>query len=297
LKAQGIFKNAKEKASNIIGNVSFKSLSKDPISTSFEDTNTIVDLEDTFGNDASYMQLCTQPRDSTNNYVISPGFYEFYGMSFCLKAGTHGPSDGDGYLYAPVLGKKEAIVIGILKNFEAHPEISQHDVQLLLWAIIAKTKFTKLSAELKLVALALLNPDQILDLNNGILGFVPESAVQKAISNAPPALQTVIEIENKMRGMFETGQHTYEDFERLAILSGVAPTTNSEINRGRWSLHPDGYYIRYFPEGYSRTRVQLYVPESLLSATYNASDDIAVPANTGAQRLAQCNIPVVKCAD
>ena len=59
-----------------------------------------------------------------------------------------------------------------------------------------------------------------------------------------------------------------------------------------WSLHPDGYYIRYFPSGYSRTKVQIYVPESKGQVIYDAVGTIACPANTGAQRLAQTNIPV-----
>ncbi|WP_165748186.1 accessory factor UbiK family protein [Cellulophaga sp. Z1A5H] len=295
LHAQGIFDSAKEKVTNAIGKVSYKKLSKDPVSTNFEDTNTTVDLDDNFGDEITFSALCLQPRDTDNNYKLAPGYYEFEGMSFCLKAGTHGPSEGDGYLFAPVLGKKEAIVIAILKNYEAHPEIAQQEVQLLLWAIIAKTKFSKLSTPLKLTASKLLNAEQLLSLNKGIIGFVPESAVQKAISHAPPAIQTVIEIENKMRGMFESGLSTYEEFEALAILGGAAPVTNSEIKRGRWSLHPDGYYIRYFPSGYSKTRVQIYVPETIESVIYNGSDDIAVPANTGSQRLAQCNIPVKIC--
>lgn len=297
IQAQGIFENAKNKVTNAIGKVSYKKLSKDPISTNFKDTNTDIDLEDNFGNEASFLSICEQQRNTENNYILHSGFYELESMSFCLKAGTYGPSEGDGYLYAPVLGKKEEIVIAILKNFEAHPEIPQRDVQLLLWAIIAKTKFTKLANPLKITATKLLTAEQILDLNNGILGFIPENAVQKATNNAPQTIKTVIEIENKMRGMFESGLSTYEEFEELAILGGSAPETNNLIKRGRWSLHPDGYYIRYFPNGYSKTRVQIYVPEDIDMVIYNGSDDIAVPANTGAQRLAQCNIPVKICSN
>jgi hypothetical protein len=33
------------------------------------------------------------------------------------------------------------------------------------------------------------------------------------------------------------------------------------VPRGRWSSHPDGYFIRFFPSGYNKTKVQVYVPE------------------------------------
>lgn len=47
-------------------------------------------------------------------------------------AGTFAPSSGDGYMYAPTLGPKEEIVTTILKNAEKHPEVHQHDIQMLL---------------------------------------------------------------------------------------------------------------------------------------------------------------------
>jgi hypothetical protein len=32
------------------------------------------------------------------------------------------------------------------------------------------------------------------------------------------------------------------------------------IPRGRWAFHPDGFFIRYFPSGFKKTKIQLYVP-------------------------------------
>jgi hypothetical protein len=64
---------------------------------------------------------------------------------------------------------------------------------------------------------------------------------------------------------------------------------------GIWTCHPDGYYVRYFPSGYSQTKTQIYVPEDIITRLdgkkliYDATDDIACPANTGSQRLAQTN--------
>jgi hypothetical protein len=52
--------------------------------------------------------------------------------------------------------------------------------------------------------------------------------------------------------------------------------------------------VRYFPQGYQRTTVQIYVPNNIntTNLVYDAIGDIACPANTGAQRLAQTNEPI-----
>ncbi len=81
---------------------------------------------------------------------------------------------------------------------------------------------------------------------------------------------------------------TFEDFERIAVLAGMAPTEDHGVRKGLWSKHPDGYYVRYFPRGYSTTTVQLWVPKNKATEViYDPAVQIACPANTGAQRLAQ----------
>jgi hypothetical protein len=51
--------------------------------------------------------------------------------------------------------------------------------------------------------------------------------------------------------------------EGVAVRFGKPPLEKGdrEIPLGRWSYHPKGYFIRYFPSRYTRTRIQLYVPE------------------------------------
>jgi hypothetical protein len=216
-------------------------------------------------------------------------------MSYCLKAGTHGPSGGDGYMYAPTEGKMEDIVNSILRNHEQnHPEIDQHDVQVLLWAIIARSKFKDLSGKLKLVTTQLLTPEQIVKLNGGYVETIGGSAMKAGIVDMPPAVAAVLEAENSIRGLVAQGSDRFEDYEKFAIIAGIAPNDHPNVKRGMWSLHPDGYYVRYLPYGYSKTTVQIYVPEKKGQIVYNAIGTIACPANTGAQRLAQTNIPLEK---
>jgi hypothetical protein len=255
-------------------------------------------LPETFANDSIYLPLYKMKAAEGGGFVLCPGFYEMTNMSYCLKAGTHGPSQGDGYLYAPTKGKMEDVVNAILSShFFKHPEIPQHDVQVLLWAIIARAKFNNLSGRLKVVTGMLLSPEQIIKLNGGLAETLSGEALQKGLIDLPPAVKSVMEAENNIRNLVETGNNSYEEFERYAILAGFATNDRSDIKQGMWSLHPDGFYIRYFPSGYSRTKVQIYVPKSKGRVIYNAVGTIACPANTGAQRLAQTNIPVDKTND
>lgn len=266
----------------------------DPITTSFKDVNMEGALPESFGNDKKYTPLYQLKRNESGGFLLCPGFYEMTNKSYCLKAGTHGPSQGDGYMFAATTGPKDNIVNSILVNSAKNPEIPQRDIQVLLWAIIAKSKFKDMAGRLKLTATLLLTPQELLELNGGAIGTLSDAALKKEIISMPPAVQKVMEAENKIRGLVEGGIDRFEDFEQWAILAGMAPNDRPDVTRGKWSQHPDGYYVRYFPEGYSRTKVQVYVPDKLNTANlvYDAVGDIACPANTGAQRLAQTNEPL-----
>jgi hypothetical protein len=237
------------------------------------------------------------PKSIGGGFILCDGFFEMTNKSYCLKAGTFAPSKGDGYMYAPILGPKKEIVTSILKNAEKHPEINQHDIQVLLWTIIARTHFSDYSGQVKMTAIALLSTRELANLEGGMLGVLPANVMNKAKSKLPEAVQDAFEAENKIRQLVSSGNYTYADMEKYAILAGMAPT-RADVPSGIWTLHPDGYYIRYFPAGYSITKVQIYVPKELIIATkgssiiYDATNDIACPANTGSQRLAQTNEPL-----
>ncbi|HCU43581.1 MAG TPA: hypothetical protein DF610_00315, partial [Sphingobacterium sp.] len=249
-----------------------------------------------FQQDAIYKPLQELSRNGKDGFILQAGHYEMTNKSYCLKAGTHAPSSGDGYMYAPTLGKKRDVVVAILKSAEQHPEVEQSDIQMLLWTIIARTKFIDYAGSVKETALILLTPKQLLQLEGGALGILPFDAMQAAKDQLPASLRAVFEAENNIRNLVSSGNYSYEEFEQYAILAGMAPP-RTDTPSGIWTLHPDGYYIRYFPSGYSVTRIQIYVPEGLIkegqTLIYDATDDISCPANNGSQRLAQTNEPIL----
>jgi hypothetical protein len=286
-------------ASTAASTLGINKLFKKPaaITTAFEDVNKDGSQLPNYFKLGAPEPLYLLPKAQKGGFVLCAGFYEMTNKSYCLHAGTFAPSKGDGYMYAPTNGSKKEIVTAILKSAEIHPEIHQHDVQILLWAIIAKTKFIDFSTEVKLTAVTLLTKKQLTQLEDGALGFLPDDIINQAKAKLPENVQTVFEAENSIRGLITSGNYTYQEMEKYAILAGFAPP-RTDYPSGIWTLHPDGYYIRYVPSGYSITKVQIYVPKELIISLngkgliYDATDDIACPANTGSQRLAQTNEPL-----
>jgi hypothetical protein len=175
-----------------------------PITTSLQDARWAVDSLDNFTPRDSKRSLMQLQRTPNGGFVLQPGYYEFHDQSYCLKAGTHGPGGGDGYLFAPPKGPAEDAVMTIVRNSVNHPEIHQHDIQVLLWAIIARTKFEDLDSRLKATAARLLTPRQLASLNRSALDLVPGPALDAATNSLPPLVRQVFQAEAQLRQMLTT---------------------------------------------------------------------------------------------
>jgi len=278
-------------ASTLLNNKQLKLLQSNPITTNFDDCNKKDILPSDFGKDSVSKPFCVlkSSYSSEEGYTLKPGFYTGTFRSFCLQAGTYGPDKGNGYLFAPLAGPKEKIATTLIANWEQHPEIEQRKVQLLLWAIVAKTNFSKLSPDLQLVAAKLLNKDDLSTLGSSVVDYLSSEAMSKLTDNLPEPAKTIVEIENKIRGLMYQANSSYDQIESLAMLSGAAPA-NTDFPSGTWGLHPDGYYIKYLPHSYSKTEVVIYVPQTAGTIKFLPVGDVAVPASRGCQRLGQSNL-------
>ncbi|APG61859.1 hypothetical protein LPB140_02355 [Sphingorhabdus lutea] len=264
---------------------------KQPVSTNIADAIYGVPEYDRFVPDIAQKSLTSLPRDEKGGFILAAGYYSFNAQSYCLHAGTHGPGGGDGYLYAPLKGTAQRAVQSILENSVAHPEIEQKEIQTLLWAIVARAKFENLSTRTKFVASQLLTPQEIAALNRDALGMLTDPAFAKITGGLPPFARQVLRAEADLRAMLSSSSSSYEELERIAVLTGAVERGEGSIDTPatRWSLHPDGYYIRYDPFGYSKTKVEIWVEVNspAIGKTYNPAVHIAVPGNTSRQRLAQ----------
>ncbi|HUF90484.1 MAG TPA: hypothetical protein VMR66_10970 [Gemmatimonadota bacterium] len=238
-----------------------------PITTSLDDARTEIAFLDGWS-PSSWQRLDALPRTGAGAFRLRPGRYAMEAQSYCMHAGTHGPGGGDGYLYAPLEGPKADIVQSLLRNSVSHPEIPQRDIQVLLWAIIARTEFDEMPSEMKRTARALLTRDQIDDLDDGALGMVPESVMREAMNRLPPVAQQVFLAEARLRSMISSGTSNFAELERVAVLTGAVepPEGSRPVPSGRWSFDPNGYFVRYDPSGYSQTRVEVSVPRPVAIA-------------------------------
>jgi hypothetical protein len=276
---------------------------KPAISTAFKDVDLKNTLPPDFGEDKTYTPLSSLSRNADGVYELRPGFYETTNLSYCLKAGTNGPAKGDAYGNAPILGKMDDIVEAILVQSQelwrtnatgsavvnklSNMVVSQKDVQLLLWAIIAKADFDDMQGRTKAVALALLSPEQIVKLNGGAVKSVANFASDKGWMEKPAFIRAIEEAEQSLRQLYKSSNSTYEDFERLAVLTGLS-NEPQPVAFGTWFKHKEGYYLRYEPRGYSRTHIKIYVPDSK-NVKLHITGVIATPSDSR-QRLAQTDM-------
>lgn len=263
----------------------------EPVSTGIKDAVFGDPSRDGWKTPARAGDLAALERTATGGFVLAAGYHRMAAQSYCLHAGTHGPGGGDGYLYAPLKGSARDAVTSILQNSVAKPHIAQRDIQLLLWAIVSRSKFENLNASLKAVAGELLTPKQIASLNRSALSILTSSEFQRVAGGVPEPLRSVMQAESRMRGMFSGPSLAYGDMERVAMLAGAVPRGEGSIDTPatRWSLHPDGYWVRYIPSGYSQTQVEIFVEAGSagVGKAYDPAICVAVPGNTARQRLAQ----------
>ena len=151
LEAQ-IFDKIKKTVGNVTEKVSLKKLQRDPVSTSFSDVDKSNTKPISFGDNRAYTDIFSQPFTNEQGFRLSPGYYEGSFDSFCIKAGTYAPSSGSGRFYAELDGPKADIFETILHAFE-EGRVEKQDAQLLFWAIIAKTDFSKMKGSIKASAL------------------------------------------------------------------------------------------------------------------------------------------------
>jgi hypothetical protein len=258
------------------------------ISTSLADARWGDPSQDSFVPRMAKRELSGLQHTPNGGFVLQPGYFSFNGQSYCLHAGTHGPGKGDGYLYGPTLGAAKDAVITIVRNSVQHPEIDQHTIQALLWAILSRAKIEDLSSEQKIAAAQLLPPRQLAGLNRGVFDMLTTGPIA---DNLPREVRAVMQAEADLRRMLVTPGTSYGELERVAVLAGMAPLGEGSIGvpTGRWSHHPDGYWIRYLPNSYSNTVVEIWVPTDSpgIGKEYDPATHIAVPGNTSRQRLIQ----------
>ena len=130
---------------------------------------------------------------------LAPGFFELAVRSYCLHAGTSGPSHGDAYLYAPLKGPRAAVIEHVLQRSYSEQQVSQRDVQTLLWAIEAKAKPRTFATSTKAAAARLLSVEELGVLESEAVGVEEAGALERAAEQSAPLLRDAIMLDNQLR--------------------------------------------------------------------------------------------------
>ncbi len=185
---------------------------------------------------------------------LGPGYYRFTVQSYCLKAGTYGPTKGSGYLLAPLRGKRSDLVYNVVNRSVNHPEIAQHDIQLFLWGIIYGSKFKDYSLEFQNKIRPLLTPEEIVDLELDIKN-VP-------LEIMPEEIRNVAKYYQDLRNRITNPNLTYNEIESAAMLNGYLPDQpfSKIVEKGQWSYIGNGFYMRDLPIVYPKSVIEIYRP-------------------------------------
>jgi hypothetical protein len=237
---------------------------QDRITTSIDDAQTDVAFLDNYKpQQAGRTSLV--PRGPDQTLLALPGLWEGEYWSYCLHAGVRRPGEGDGYAYAPLKGPDAQVIRHILQNQLAHPEIEQYKIQMLIWAILARTRLADTSPGIRATAKALLSQEEIDRLNGGALGKIPPELLEQIIAMLPAELRRAAKVNADLRGLLANPANaSYAEIERIAAPLGdlPAPGGSRQIPSGRWSYDDSQrVFVRYFPNGYSLTRMQFYAAE------------------------------------
>lgn len=226
--------------------------------------------------------LAEQPQTESGSYILKPGFYAADFKSYCLQPGTPDPTARDAYFQATLNHPRKEIIETILRNSQNDTQLDQRNIQLLLWGVVSKTEFNKLPTPVQFTGRKLLHPKQIFELNGGVMGVV------KTVAAVMPSSGSLGDIQQ----IFNTGVNSYEAYERIAVPQTLSQMRRPEFQLNQWYQHKDGFFVRYYPDGYKKTTIQVYVPEqthqgdSLINYILFDPTSISIaPANTNAQRL------------
>jgi hypothetical protein len=257
------------------------------ITSIFNEVDTVNFVQNEFVGDKKPSPLTDLARTEDGAYVLAPGFYETDFKTYCLQPGTPDPSSRDAYFRAPLTGARKEIIETILRNSQKKPYLEQKNTQLLLWSVVSKTEFNKLGPAVQATGRELLTSKQIYELNGGTMG------VMKTVARNMPStgMKTM---NGDLFKLFEIGSNSYEAYERLAVLQQPSKISRPDFKRDQWHKQEEGYYVRYMPDSYKNTKIQVYVPNDCVDSTnkrageyvvFNPTSLVIVPAWSNAQRL------------
>lgn len=207
-----------------------------------------------------FITLTQADRNENFTYTLKPGRYQLELRSFCGRGYTYGPTQGMGYLTGPWAGSKAGFLKELLTRYNKSTDVDQKDMQLLVWAVISRVQPKDMKGGARTALLKLMGDKGPELMAEGALDHFADELTGNLFREANRELRPLLEFDNKMRGLYAKANVPFEEFEKLAVLPEPATPPKTSVPRGRWLVHPTGYIYRFFPAGYSKTKMEVVVP-------------------------------------
>lgn len=200
-------------------------------------------------------------RPIPDDWTFEPGYYRSVIRSYCLHAGTYGPTKGDGYLIAPLKGDRAPLIRNILLRSRKNPKIEQSYVQRLIWGTEDGAQWDAYDNDFKQRVAPLLTTEEIAILNLEPKRAEIADAVKRGLGGLiPGGARRIVDAYADLRSKI-TGTVSYEELEKFAVKKGAAPwgkDSRKDVQPGPWAFVGDGFYMRAFPESYPTTTLEIY---------------------------------------
>jgi hypothetical protein len=251
----------------------------------------------------TFEPLLKLPRTDDGAFILKAGIYEAYVESFSLEPFDPGTPRGMAFFPAPIKGRRGKVVSEILKYSELHPDVAQPYIQMLLGFTVLGTELEKMPAVAQQAAQKLLPKDTLLLLHGETQKKVLRDKLLATLGRRIGASDA--KAAQQITGVVTKEQQIDKTFGIASTIgamkgSGTAGAISADsAPRGAWAEMPGGFYVRYLPESYVRTKLQLIVPEAAMEQvdpakplTFNPTQYLAVHVGSPTQRLGVTLRPV-----
>jgi hypothetical protein len=244
----------------------------------------------------AFEPLLKLPRNDDGAFILQKGIFEMVVESFSLEPFDPGSYRGMAFFPAPIKGRRAKIISEILKYAELHPDVPQPYIQMLLGHTVLGTDLEKMPAPAQQAAQKLLPKDTLLMLHGASQAKVLGDRLLKALgrqvgASNGKAAQQITGAVTKEQEIDKTFGIT-STISTLKSSGGAGAVSADSAPRGTWALMQGGFYVRYLPESYVRTKLQVIVPEAAMEGvdpkkplTFDPTQYLAVHVGTPAQRL------------
>ncbi|MCD4657308.1 MAG: hypothetical protein K8S87_07165 [Planctomycetes bacterium] len=191
-----------------------------------------------------------------NYWPTEPGYYRLELETYCLHAGTYGPTEGTGFQLLPACGPLAPQIKAILLACAEHPNIKQETIQSLLWAMLAGIGYDDLLPKFRSAAAQML-PANLLTKYIGMQTLAPK-LVDAAL---PDELKSNLNFLRDFRNRVNNANAKFEDIERMAVLEGEPPGPPViNVPARAWSTTSNGNLWRIQTMGYSLAYADYFIP-------------------------------------